>query len=239
MALIQIWLGGQSGDVVLTHGGLCVRSWCGKGERHKREKWGEKCRLWYWIKPSHFLYTEPELLSTLHIWWWYLHEGKAGAYGSGLVLEFLCMNFWEKVCSCSLVWADCLWFSDGKLIKTNTLWCFISNCCDRLSIFRSLAPCFSHVRSSLCLCVAELWRKSVALWWWCCYGLHRHQMSPVCVCLHYRPTVTHISFSLSWTGIIPCGKTWYYTCIKAVYKLRRITGLKWKDNKQTWLLESV
>lgn len=104
MAFVQIWpQRAEQKRSPLTHGGLRVGSWCGKGEWRRREKRGEKCRLWYWIKPSHFLYPEPELLSTLHIWQWYLHEGKPWAYGSGLVLKFPCINFWEKVWSHSLI----------------------------------------------------------------------------------------------------------------------------------------
>lgn len=49
-------------------------------------------RLWCWIKPSHFLHPEPEPLCGLLIWWWYLHEGKPCAYGSRLVLKFLCIR---------------------------------------------------------------------------------------------------------------------------------------------------
>lgn len=41
MAFIQTCLRGQGKNAVLTHGGLCVKSWCGKGERHRREMRGK------------------------------------------------------------------------------------------------------------------------------------------------------------------------------------------------------
>lgn len=68
MAVVQSWSRHrfQFQKSAVTHTLLCMRIRAGKGET--AQKLEEKSRLWYWIKPSHFLYPEPALFSTSHIW---------------------------------------------------------------------------------------------------------------------------------------------------------------------------
>lgn len=99
MAFIQICLRGQRRNLALTHGGLTVSdSDVEEGEngiegRNKRESAAYDTES----NPAISCIPSQSCSHTFHIWWWYLHGGKAWAYGSGAVLKFLCSNFWEKV----------------------------------------------------------------------------------------------------------------------------------------------
>lgn len=144
---------------------------------------------------------------TFHIWWWYLHGGKAWAYGSGAVLKFLCSNFWEKVWFCFQIWREKrnpLSFLPiniflGEVVVTILYIIYIC-------IYIDLAMC------ELLLCIAVLRGKSPVAWWWCRYGHYRLHIMPdvpcVCVCMSYSITTDYgnsskISCKLSQSDFIP------------------------------------
>lgn len=95
MAFIQICLRGQRRNLAPTHGGLTVSdSDVEEGEKWHRRKRNKRETAAYDSESNPAISCIPSqsCSHTFHIWWWYLHGGKAWAYGSGAVLKFLCSN---------------------------------------------------------------------------------------------------------------------------------------------------